>query len=159
MFLFVGCIKNKHKKVLALFKDAILHWNNKIKSIYQRPGICVKYFLSFPQKRMSPEKTETNYRISANIFRGNYSFLNSTLCSVTFGHSKYRCGNYSRVETIRGITVSVYFSISEWWNWPKHQFCQVPNGIFGIIVTGTKFFFTHMPGYNGNICTYFLIWK
>ena len=99
------------------------------------------------------------YRISSYSFRGNYSFLNSTLCSVTFGHSKYRCGNYSRVETIRGITVSVYFSISEWWNWPKHQFCQVPNGIFGIIVTGTKFFFTHMPGYNGNICTYFLIWK
>ena len=25
-----------------------------------RPGICVKYFLSFPQKNLSPEKTETN---------------------------------------------------------------------------------------------------
>ena len=24
------------------------------------PGICVKYFLSFPQKNLSPEKTETN---------------------------------------------------------------------------------------------------
>ena len=23
------------------------------------PGICVKYFLSFPQKNLSPEKTET----------------------------------------------------------------------------------------------------
>ena len=23
-------------------------------------GICVKYFLSFPQKNLSPEKTETN---------------------------------------------------------------------------------------------------
>ena len=26
----------------------------------QRPGICVKYFLAFPQKNLSPEKTETN---------------------------------------------------------------------------------------------------
>ena len=25
-----------------------------------RAGICVKYFLSFPQKKLSPEKTETN---------------------------------------------------------------------------------------------------
>ena len=25
----------------------------------QRRGICVKYFLSFPQKTLSPEKTET----------------------------------------------------------------------------------------------------
>ena len=24
------------------------------------PGICVNYFLSFPQKYLSPEKTETN---------------------------------------------------------------------------------------------------
>ena len=43
-----------------------------------------------------------NYRISANSFRGNYSFLNLTLCSVTFGHSTYRCGNYSRKESIQG---------------------------------------------------------
>ena len=26
----------------------------------QRPGIFVKYFLSFPQKKLSPGKTETN---------------------------------------------------------------------------------------------------
>ena len=24
-----------------------------------RPGICVKYFLSFPQKKLSPKKTGT----------------------------------------------------------------------------------------------------
>ena len=41
------------------------------------------------------------YRIS----RGNYSFLDLTLCTVTFDHSTYRCGNYSRAETIRGNTV------------------------------------------------------
>ena len=45
------------------------------------------------------------YRISANSFRGNYSFLKLTLCTVTFGHNTYRCGNYSRAETIRGNTV------------------------------------------------------
>ena len=41
-------------------------------------------------------------RISANSFRGNYSFLKKTLCTVTFGLSTYRCGNYSREETIQG---------------------------------------------------------
>ena len=42
------------------------------------------------------------YRISSYSFRGNYSFLNLTLCTVTLGHSTYRCGNYSREETIQG---------------------------------------------------------
>ena len=42
------------------------------------------------------------YRISSYSFRGNYSFLNLTLCTVTFVHSTYRCGNYSREETIQG---------------------------------------------------------
>ena len=45
------------------------------------------------------------YRISANSFHGNYSFLNLTLCTVTFVHSTYRCGNYLREETILGNTV------------------------------------------------------
>jgi hypothetical protein len=40
--------------------------------------------------------------ISANSFRGNYSFLNLTLCTVTFDYSTYRCGNYLREETIQG---------------------------------------------------------
>ena len=43
-----------------------------------------------------------NYRISSYSFRGNYSFLNLTLCTVTFNHSTYRWGNYSREETIQG---------------------------------------------------------
>ena len=36
------------------------------------------------------------------VFRGNYSFLNLTLCTVTFAHSTYRCGNYSREEIKQG---------------------------------------------------------
>ena len=42
------------------------------------------------------------YRTSAISFRGKYSFLNLTLCTVTFVHSMYRCGNSSREETIQG---------------------------------------------------------
>ena len=42
------------------------------------------------------------YCISSYSFRGNYSFLNLTLCTVTFGNSTYMCGNYSRKETIQG---------------------------------------------------------
>ena len=34
-------------------------FNLTIESMLGR-GICVKYFLSFPQKNLSPEKTETN---------------------------------------------------------------------------------------------------
>ena len=59
-----------------------------------------------------PFSSNTIYRISANSFRGNYSFLNSTLCTVTFDHSTYRCGNYSRVETTRGNTVWI---LSNFW--------------------------------------------
>ena len=46
--------------------------------------------------------SDSIYRISANSFRGNYSSLNLTLCTLTFCHSPYRCGNYSREETIQG---------------------------------------------------------
>ncbi len=53
-------------------------------------------------ERNRHRERKKKYRISANSFRGNYSFLNLTLCTVTFGHSTYRCGNYSREETIQG---------------------------------------------------------
>ena len=46
-----------------------------------------------------------DYRISSYCFRGNYSSLNLSLCTVTFGDSTYRCGDYSRAETIRGNMV------------------------------------------------------
>ena len=47
-------------------------------------------------------RKKDSYLISGNSFRRNYSFWNSTLCTVTFGYSTYRCGNYSREETIQG---------------------------------------------------------
>merc|ERR1712086_418114 len=53
-------------------------------------------------KTIIPIPSQYGYRISAYSFRGNYSFLNLTLCTVTFDHSTYRCGNYSREETIQG---------------------------------------------------------
>ena len=55
------------------------------------------------------------YRISVNSFRGNYSFLNLTLCTLTKGHSTYRCKNYSREETIRGNTVCAHFNNLNLW--------------------------------------------
>ena len=62
------------------------------------------------------------YRISANSFRGNYSFLNLTLCTVTFGYSTYRCGNYSRAETmalascrLRQMSGNIQMFKSSWW--------------------------------------------
>ena len=36
------------------------------------PGICVKYFLTFPQKTLLPEKNETNY-----VF--TFQFLNDKI--------------------------------------------------------------------------------
>ena len=49
---------------------------------------------------------EIRYRISANSFRGNYSFLNLALFTVTFDLyfiNLNSCrGNYSREETIQG---------------------------------------------------------
>ena len=46
------------------------------------------------------------YRISANSFRGNYSFLNLTLCTVTFGYSTVTFGQvHTGAEIIRGNTV------------------------------------------------------
>ena len=60
------------------------------KGILQSVQICrkTKFLLTFSDNCI--------YHISANSFRGNYSFLNLTLCIVTFGHSTYSCGNYSR---------------------------------------------------------------
>ena len=42
------------------------------------------------------------YCIYSYSFRGNYSFLNLIVCAMNFGHSTYRCGSYSREETIQG---------------------------------------------------------
>ena len=53
-----------------------------------------------PVKRPCPSEQRNTYRISSYSFRGNSSFLN-----LTFGHSTYRCGDYSREETICGNMV------------------------------------------------------
>ena len=55
-----------------------------------------------------------NYRISANSFRGNYSLLNLALCTVTFVHSTYRCGNCSRKYGMLTLIIYSRFRI-----WPK----------------------------------------
>ena len=41
-----------------------------------RPGICVKYFLSFPQKNLSPEKAETNQVFTFQFLKDKiYSYI------------------------------------------------------------------------------------
>ena len=54
-------------------------------------------------------KWKREYRISSYSFRGNYSFLNLTLCTVTLLWPKvrklFKGWNYSRTETICGNTV------------------------------------------------------
>ena len=60
----------------------------------------VQYFqkmsIFFPHESLKNLPSKVAHRISANSFRGHYSFLNLALCTVTFGDSTYRCGNYSR---------------------------------------------------------------
>ena len=76
--------------------ESILFW---IHPYVLWPLATVHRGAHWSRRSKSVQKT---YRISANSFRGNYSFLNSTLCTVTFSNSTYRCGNYSREETIQG---------------------------------------------------------
>ena len=51
------------------------------------------------RKKKSCHFSKNEYRISANSFRGNYSFLKVEVRKL------FKGGNYSRVETIRGNTV------------------------------------------------------
>ena len=60
------------------------------------------YVLDYQFSKCFRSLEQFTYRISSYSFRGNYSFLNLTLCTVTFGNSTYRCGYYSREETIQG---------------------------------------------------------
>ena len=79
-----------------LCKDRLHFYSNESAFYILEGSLCIAnsalYFLAYRQV--------LSYRISANSFRGNYSFLN-----LIKGHSTYRCGNYSREETIRGNTV------------------------------------------------------
>ena len=60
------------------------------------------------------KNTENIYRIFVNSFRGNYSFLNLALCTVTKGHryikvrKLFKGGNYSR-------KYGIWFKLSSSW--------------------------------------------
>ena len=71
------------------------------------PIKCTVFFTSVTVHKNTVSLIENiEYRISANSFRGNYSFLNLTLFTVTFDLyfiNLNSCrGNYSREETIQG---------------------------------------------------------
>ena len=67
--------------------------------------ILILHTISYHVTYFSKDMKYT-YRISANSFRGNYSFLNFALFTVTFDLyfiNLNSCrGNYSREETIQG---------------------------------------------------------
>ena len=57
-----------------------------------QPEVCINFrysnfFLSEQNVLDNGQNAKLKYRISANSFRGNYSFLNLTLFTVTFGDS------------------------------------------------------------------------
>ena len=94
-----------------------------------------------------------NYRISANGFRGNYSFLNLTLCTVTFDHSTYRCGNYSREETIQGRKLFVeigYINVLSALTWQASLNSSLDGQIQVDLVKNTNFqvILPHRMGFN-----------
>ena len=68
-------------------------WNHKM---YVCICLIQKYFLTELSKDSNSNVYKLTYRISANSFRGNYSFLN-----LAKGHSTKKCGNYWREETIQ----------------------------------------------------------
>ena len=63
------------------------------KQIPHRPGICLKYFLSFPQKNLSPEKTESNL-----VF--TFQFLNDEIDQNT---------NFAKLLSVKNWKVNTYF--------------------------------------------------
>ena len=77
--------------------------SSKRKSTHHKLLHIEKIFCRLIHKSMYLHNTyvHSTYCISVTSFHRNYSFLNLTLCAVTFVHSTYRCGNYSSEETIQ----------------------------------------------------------
>jgi hypothetical protein len=72
-----------------------------------KPPLAVhilKFEILQTNKKIKQKCSVFSYRISANSFRGNYSFLNLTYIQV---RKLFKGGNYSRAETIRGNTVDM----------------------------------------------------
>ena len=65
-----------------------------LKAIYSGHITPFLFYLSWCSQSQLIHIGNSKYRISANSFRGNYSLLNLTLCTMTFGYSTYRCRNY-----------------------------------------------------------------
>ena len=87
---------------------------------------------------------KNNYRISSYSFRGrNYSFLNLTSCTVTFVYSTYRCGNYSRAETIWGNTVVGLRLVSPWSFEGYAKFNKSSSWVFDSFERPTKSWSSH----------------
>ena len=97
-----GCSLTVSKTLVRLIKKKgkmLSHYSLLLTKAKIISAICTNYSCNDTLFR---KVSQSMYRISSYSFRGNYSFLNLTLCTVTFGNSTYRCGNYSGEETIQG---------------------------------------------------------
>ena len=97
---------------LGLFRCFVSWIQAKVAPVMRSPVNLIKSRALLSIMNILPEpdtKYLCKYRISANSFRGNYSFLNLASFTVTFDLyfiNLNSCrGNYSREETICGITV------------------------------------------------------
>ena len=78
------------------------HWNTQLKN----GGRQIKAVLEADNSIIFQLSQNELFAVTKNSFCGNHYFLNLTLFIMTFVHTRYRCGNYSREETICGNTVS-----------------------------------------------------
>ena len=122
----LGLTNLQHRSLWSikiLFRGVLLLiqiWNNSCLKTPQMQNIPLQVHKAGTKKPLYLKKTV--YRISSNSFRGNYSFLNLSLCTVTFGSSTYRCGNYSREETIQGRKLYEEIRYLRWLTFNRYIF-------------------------------------
>ena len=81
-------------------------------------------------------RKEDKYRISANSFRGNYSFLKVGVRQL------FKGGNYSREET---INLLLFVSIDDFNNCRTYIFCSFHNSFQFVIKHRTDWHSPNMP--------------
>ena len=92
------------------------------------PGICVKYFLSIPQKNLSPEKTETNWVLT-------FQFLSDEIYSYTkikpfgtwqFGKIGVLVNFITQKLKSKHLAISVFSGQRFFWGNERKYFPHIP---------------------------------
>ena len=86
IFFSKSFLKQIYAKSMCLFKTKYLLPKSQVVTKFNVTKTRLHCRWIGPLER-SRESVKYIYRISANSFRGNYSFLNLALCTVTFGNS------------------------------------------------------------------------